>query len=286
MSYFKLLRINQWYKNLVIFLPLIFAEELFNIDALILSSIGFFVLCFVSSSAYIINDIVDRNKDRAHPEKRFRSIASGKIGIFKASLTSIILLFIALIIANQLNSRFFYASAGIYIIMFVYSFWLKNEAFADILTIAVNFVLRAVAGALVINVKISPWLILCTFFLSLFLSIGKRKSDLLLLKDKAIEHKEVFKYYDDKILNLLLITSNVTLIISYSLYSFLSNYQLLIISLPFAAYVIFRYTYFIQKGDIIARQPGKAIMDKKLVLGIFLWLFSALVIVYQTKIFL
>ncbi|MEK6816348.1 MAG: UbiA prenyltransferase family protein, partial [Nanoarchaeota archaeon] len=177
-KYLSLIRISQWYKNLLIFLPLIFAGQMYNIESLLITFFGFASLCLISSASYIINDIIDRKKDQAHPEKRYRMIASGRIKPSAGFIISILLLATGIGIASNLTKNFLYASAALFLLTMLYTLYLKREPFADIITIAVNFVIRAVAGALAINVRISPWLILCTFFLSLLISIGKRKADL------------------------------------------------------------------------------------------------------------
>jgi 4-hydroxybenzoate polyprenyltransferase len=280
MPYVKLMRIYQWYKNLVVFLPLIFAGQLFNKSALILTIIAFFVLCFISSAGYIINDIADKTRDLIHPEKRKRPIASGKIKLSTAILIKSVLLITALVIAKNIDKTFLYIIVTIFLIMQVYTFLLKNEAFADIITISTLFVLRAVAGAVAIKVRISPWLILCTFFLSLLIITAKRRADLRLLGQNAANHKEVFKYYSLKILNAILLISIVSLVMAYSLYSFLSIYALLILTLPFALYVMLRYLYLIYEKESIARNPEKIIYDKKLIIGIFIWFIIVIFIIY------
>ncbi|MFH1229802.1 MAG: UbiA family prenyltransferase [Candidatus Aenigmatarchaeota archaeon] len=279
-KYLSLIRVSQWYKNLLIFLPLIFAAQMYNLESLLITSFGFVSLCLISSASYIINDIIDRKKDQAHPEKSYRMIASGRIKPSTGFIISLFLLAAGIGIASALPESFLYASAALFLLTMLYTLYLKREPFADIIAIAVNFVIRAVAGALAINVRISPWLILCTFFLSLLISIGKRKADLAILKNKAIHHKEVYRHYDDGVTNSMMITATVALIMSYSLYSFLSIYEMLILSLPFALYVIFRYSYLVHAEHLIARRPEKFYKDSRLAIGIFLWMISVFLIIY------
>lgn len=279
-KYLSLIRISQWYKNLLIFLPLIFAAKMYNLESLLITSFGFVSLCLVSSTGYIINDIIDRKRDRVHPEKRYRMIASGRIKQSTGFMISVFLLAAGIGIASTLPENFLYASAALFLLTMLYTLYLKREPFADIIAIAVNFVIRAAAGALAINVRISPWLILCTFFLSLLISVGKRKADMAILKDQAIHHKEVYKSYDDSMTDSLMMTATVALIMSYSLYSFLSIYGMLILSLPFALYVIFRYTYLVHNESRIARQPERFYTDSRLAIGILLWMALVLLIIY------
>jgi 4-hydroxybenzoate polyprenyltransferase len=276
----SLLRVKQWYKNFLVFLAIFFVGEIFQLNTLLLSTIGFIVLCLNSSAGYIINDIIDLKKDRNHPEKRKRAIASGKVKPLTAGIISSLLLTSALIISLLLNKNFFYIVLTLFLLTQVYSFFLKKILFADILTIAVLFVLRAISGALLINVNISPWLILCPFFLSLFLSVGKRHSDLLLLKEEASRTRKVLKEYDNGITNYLMIISTALLMMSYALYCFMSNHQNLLFTLPFALYVVFRYFYLINVGSIIARHPEKVFKDKEMIIGILLWALLTFLILY------
>jgi 4-hydroxybenzoate polyprenyltransferase len=279
-EYIKLIRYRQWYKNLVIFLPIIFVGQLFNVDFLFKSFIGLIALCLVSSANYVINDIFDREKDKQHPEKKDRPIALGSVKTWEGVILAIILLISSLWISYKLNFTFFIITLVLFVITFLYSVKLKQEAFVDILIISVNFVLRAVAGGFVLNLSISPWLILCPFFLSLFISIGKREADIILLKENAVAHKVTAKYYTKPLVNALVAISTSSLIISYSLYSFLSNFKGLLLTLPFALYTIFRYLYLIYSGSEIARHPEVFYKDKRLLVGILIWVVSVGLVIY------
>lgn len=169
-DYVKLLRPQQWYKNLLVFLPVIFVGKALEMPLLWVSFLAFVSLCLCSSFNYIVNDIVDRKKDRAHPEKRTRPIAAGKVPIWTAVIIALVLLALGLRLAYVLDVWFFYAAVTLVVLTQIYSFYLKHIAFADILTVAFNFVLRAGAGALVLKAAISPWLVLCTFFSRSFCS--------------------------------------------------------------------------------------------------------------------
>jgi 4-hydroxybenzoate polyprenyltransferase len=276
----SLMRVRQWYKNLLIFLAIFFSSNISNYEHLYLTMIGFFALSFVSSANYIINDLIDIKKDQLHPEKKFRPLAAGKIRKSVAIILAILLLILALFIAYNLNVQFM----GIVVLMFVitqiYTFYLKKIVFADILTIAILFVIRALSGAVLIDVQISPWLVLCPFFLSLFLSVGKRHSDILLMKEKSAKTRKVLKDYTQKLTESLMTISTTLLIISYALYSFLSEHQNLLYTLPFALFVIFRYYQLISNGSVIARHPEKVIKDKAIIIGILLWVIITAVMIY------
>ncbi|MAF37077.1 hypothetical protein CL622_08240 [archaeon] len=279
-KYLSLIRIYQWYKNLVIFLPLFFLGDFFNVTGIILTVLGFICLCLVSSSNYIFNDILDRHKDRLHPEKKTRPIASGEVGVFKGFILAMILLVISLWLAFGLSIYFFLTVASLFSLTTIYSLVLKNEPFIDILLIGVNFVLRAIGGTFILDATISPWLIICTFFLSLFLSVSKRRADLMYLGEKAAEHKPVLKFYNKSITNSLLSVITTTLIISYTLYSFSDKIPYAIITLPVAMYAIFRFLQLSYSGSKIARRPHLVIHDVRLVLAIIVWVLLLGVLIY------
>ncbi len=283
-EYIRLIRVRQWYKNWVIFLALFFVGQFFSLTDLALTIAGFFALALVSSANYIINDIIDRDKDRNHPEKKNRPLASGRVSVGHALWLSIILLMLGGIIAWNLQPSFFIILMLLFTLSQGYNVMLKNIVFADILTIATLFVLRAVAGAVLLQVKVSPWLILCPFFLSLFLSVGKRHADVKLLEEKAEQTRKVLKDYNEGITSALMIISTTLLIISYALYSFLSDHKNLLFTLPFALFVIFRYFSFVYSGSVVARHPEKIFFDRPIMVGVLLWGLMTFVILYFPQI--
>ena len=278
--FISLMRPHQYYKNLLIFLPLIFAKHLLLINDLLKTTIGFLLLCLLSSSYYIINDIVDYKKDKNHPEKKLRPLASGKISKSEALITSIFLILIVLFFSYRISTLFFYALITLLSLALMYNFWLKNEVFADIIILSTNFVIRAISGAFIINVKVSPWLILCTFFLALFLASGKREANIALLNEKSKLYKKVLLKYNKNLTRTLMIISTTSLIISYSLYSFLSDFKNLIITLPISLYTIFYYFYLIENGSPVARNPELVFKEKRILTAIIIWMLLVLLCVY------
>ena len=209
-------------------------------------------------------------------------MAAGTISLpFALGMALILFLGSFFLSYNYLNLTFLFFALGLFILTQLYSFLLKNILFADILTIAILFVLRAISGAFVINVKISPWLILCPFFLSLFLSVGKRHSDLLLLQNNAAQTRKVLQEYSLNLTGSLMNIFTTLLIVSYALYSFLSEHNYLLLTLPFALFVIFRYYYLIISNSPIARHPEKIFADKQMLCGIFLWLIITAYLIYK-----
>jgi len=276
----NLLRVRQWYKNLLVFLPIFFSGYLFDVHLLVLTVLGFLTLCLISSGGYIFNDLIDYKRDQLNPEKANRPIAAGKISRFLAILIFAILSLCTLIIAFFLDYYFLILVILILILGLVYTLWLKKILFADILTISTLFVIRAISGAFIINVKISPWLVLCPFFLSLFLSVGKRHSEIKFLKEKANMARSVLKDYTLELTSSLMIISTTLLIISYALYSFLSEHNYLLITLPFALFVVFRFFYFISNNFDIARHPERIIKDRQILIGILCWIATLTFLIY------
>lgn len=285
LDYIKLLRPQQWYKNLVVFLPIIFVGEFFKFNLLLDTLIGFFALCFVSSTNYIINDMIDRKKDRLHPEKQSRPLASGSVSIIEAIFLAATLFVASVLISLSFSPAFTWSIFALLITTMLYSLIFKHEAFADILFIGVNFVIRAVSGTFIINVSISPWLVLCTFFLALFLAVGKRGSDLVLLGEDAAQSRQSLAHYTKEGVNALMILTTALLIVSYSLYSFLSDKKGLLLTLPFALYVIFRYFSLVYSGSEIARKTELVFKDPKLLIGGFLWALAAFLVLYFKALF-
>ncbi len=280
LDWVNLLRVRQWYKNLVVFLAIFFVGHLLNLYELWMAFLGFVSLCLVSSANYIVNDLVDLKKDRLHPEKKKRPLAAARIGRGWAVVVAMVLFSISIRLALSLHQDFFYSVLGLLVITQVYTFYLKRIIFADILTISTLFVVRAISGAHVIQVKISPWLVLCPFFLSLFLSIGKRHADLLLLKEKAVATREVLRDYNHGLTNSLMIISTTLLTISYALYCFLSKHQNLLYTLPFALFVIFRFFFLVNRGSEIARHAERVFWDRQMTIGILLWVVITGLLIY------
>jgi len=251
----RLLRPRQWYKNIVIFIALFFTGQFFLLYELKLTILGFISLCLISSANYVINDIIDKKVDRKHPEKINRPIASSKIRVWLAVIIALFLTIISIYLAYLLSINFMLVVTSIFLITLAYSFWLKNEPFIDIILISINFVLRAVSGAFIINVEISPWLIICAFFLSQFMGLGKR----------------IFRFYSKQMLDGLIMSVMAVLIISYTFYTFLKSESNLIFTLPIVIYGIFRYYYLINTGSSIPRHPEKIFLDLRLMLSVLLW---------------
>lgn len=266
----NLARPHQWYKNLVIFIPLIFSLHLFSPDAFLRVSLGFLSLCFVSSAYYIVNDLFDAKKDAAHPEKRHRPLAAGKISFLTAGVIALFFLGGALLISSSLHYYFFLSTIFLFLNTVLYTILLKKEFFLDAIAIACNFVIKSLSGVFLFleNVQLSPWITVCIFSLALFLVFGKRRAD-------VVPHPE----YKKEVTDALLLICATILLLSFVLYAII-NVQKLIITFPIAFYVLARYLSFIFAGSPIARSPEKAFTDVRILLGILLWIVTVVFVLY------
>ncbi|MGM5482223.1 MAG: UbiA family prenyltransferase [Nanobdellota archaeon] len=277
-DYLRLMRPSQWYKNLVIFIAIFFTGQIFQSQSLLLTALGFISLCMVSSSNYIINDVVDRFEDKLHPKKKKRPIASGKVGISKALILSFILLITATIIAIFLNKMFALCIITLFLLTQIYSLGLKKEPVIDILIIGINFVIRAMSGAFIINAKISPWLIVCTFFLALLLASNKRSGEISLLKDKAKRKKQLQNYIG--ISEQLVTINTAILVIAYSLYSFTKHPPSFMLTLPFFLYGVIYFLVKSKKNPEVAINPELSFLDIRMLITAILMSITLLVVLY------
>lgn len=273
--YIRLLRVQQWYKNLVIFLAIFFTNNILDFALLTKTALGFLALCFVSSSYYILNDIKDADEDRTHPEKKKRPIASGEVKEGTAMLVGLGMLLISLALSYMLKPVFIAFTLGLFVSSTLYTFYLKNFAIIDIHVIALNFLIRAVSGAVLISVPASAWLISTVFFMALFLGVAKRRAELRLLGKDAVKHKGVYKVYNEQLLNMMVIVITTALLFTYSLYTFMVHGEHMMLTIPFATFMIFRYLYFISIDDIAARRTEYLFKDKQMVIAFLLWVLTS-----------
>ncbi|HLC61386.1 MAG TPA: UbiA prenyltransferase family protein [Candidatus Nanoarchaeia archaeon] len=275
----KVMRPEQWYKNLLVFLAVFFSFNLFNFNKLALSFFGFIILIILSSANYAVNDITDRKNDLQDVSKKSRLIASRKVPVRNAAIFSIILFSAGLYLSYLISLKFFLLMLLFVVLSTAYSFYLKKEIFADILLISVNFAIRAAAGAVIINVYISPWLILCPFFLSLFLSVGKRRVELADLGKKAAMHRNTLAQYTQEMTTALMIITTTILIIAYTFYTLTVDHELMF-TVPVVLYALFRYFQFVYSNSKIARNPELALTDRRFAAALILWTAITFAVLY------
>ena len=276
------MRPHQWYKNLVLFVSIIFSLNIRNLQMWSIAILAFFVFCLISGGEYIINDIIDREKDRNHPKKQKRPIASGMLKLNHALLFAIILIIGGLIASYFINIQFMILSISYILLILLYSLILKHIIIVDMLVISIGFVIRAIAGGVAINVFVSPWLIVCTFLVALFLAIAKRRHELVLLGDEGKNHRKILSEYSTMVLDQMMSIATAALIISYSMYTFLSNNYYMMLTIPFAIYGIFRYLLLVHLSNF----GGEAEMlfkDRGMQICIALWGVTAIGVLYIGK---
>lgn len=280
-GYIKLVRPKQWIKNLFVFAALIFARHVFELQYLQKVSLAFLYFCLISACVYTLNDLVDAKKDRLHPKKKTRPIASGLIKMGEAAL------FLAVLLPFTLTASFMLdLYLGIVILLYfvnntLYSFKVKHMVILDVMSIAVGFLLRVIGGAMVIKVYISPWILLCTLLLSLFLGFSKRRNELVVLEGNADSHRKILEEYSLEFIDNMLSIVTASTVMAYSLYTFSSNdnYNMML-TIPFVLYGIFRYQYIILKKKEGGSPEETVLSDIPLTINILLWVISSIVILY------
>ncbi|MEC0310346.1 decaprenyl-phosphate phosphoribosyltransferase [Paenibacillus lautus] len=282
MLLFRQLRPKQWTKNLLIFAAPLFSFEGVNPGVFFDTLIGFFLLSFVSGCVYIVNDYADREADRNHPVKKYRPMASGALPPKLAIVFGALLLIASLAVSYLLNPLFTVLLVLYFAMNVAYSFRLKHVVIIDIMIIAAGFVLRAIAGGLVIHVPFTPWFLLCTMLLSLFLAIGKRRHELHLLQHDKGSHRKVLDQYSFDLLDQMSSIVTTATIISYSLFTFTSGRTVhLMWTIPFVIYGMFRYLYLIhieKKGGA----PDRVLLeDTHILVTVILYVISVIgILVY------
>lgn len=271
------MRPQQWYKNLLVFAALVFSKNMFNLELLKLTILGFIAFCLASSGQYILNDILDKEKDRKHPKKCKRPIASGKISIKVAVTYSIMIFSVSLATSYLLNFWFLLAVLSYLLLNSTYSILLKNFVLLDVLTISAGFVIRAISGCFLINVLISPWLVLCTSFLAIFLALSKRRHELVFLNEEAKDHRKVLGLYSKEVVEHMVSTAASMAIISYSLYTFSENIEMML-TIPLVLYGMFRYLLLIHTKNF--GETELFFKDKGLFFSIVLWILMVIILLY------
>jgi 4-hydroxybenzoate polyprenyltransferase len=285
---FKTMRPRQWTKNAVVFAALVFDEKLFRIDPLLKTTAAFAIFCLLSSIVYLINDLVDIEKDRQHPTKRNRPLASGRLSRQAAIVAACLLFLVSIPTSFALEPAFGVIASAYLLVMFAYSFWLKNMVIVDVLTLAAGFDLRVAGGVAVVHVeRFSPWLYICMTLLALFLGISKRRHELLLLEGNANNHRAILSEYSPKFLDEMTAVVTSTTVIAYSLYTFtapnMPSNHLMMLTIPFVLYGIFRYLYLVHQKNLGGSPEELLLKDKPLLVGIFLWGLAVIIFLYGSK---
>ena len=281
------LRPDQWTKNLIVFAGLIFGQRLLEPSLVATSMAAFVVFCGLSSAMYLINDVVDRAEDRRHPAKSRRPIAAGTVSPEAALIGAAGLGGTALGVAFWLGRPFGLVALAFVGLLVLYNQLLKHMVILDVFTIAAGFVLRAVAGVVVVAVPISQWLLVCTMLLALFLGLAKRRHELELLGDEAAGHRRAFAEYSPRLLDQLISIVAAATVVSYALYTVEPvtvekfGTDLLTLTVPFPVYGVFRYLYLIHRRDGGGSPAGLLLRDRPLLACVMLWATAIVLIIYR-----
>jgi 4-hydroxybenzoate polyprenyltransferase len=281
------LRPDQWTKNLIVFAALIFAVRLFDTAALALATAAFLIFCALSGAVYLINDVSDREADRQHPLKRMRPVASGALAASTALVWSAVLIVAGLAAAFALRRSFGIAAASYVALVVLYSRALKHVVILDVMAIAIGFVLRAVAGGLVIGVPISDWLLVCTILGAMFLGLAKRRHELTLLADGATGHRRILEEYDPYLLDQMISVVAAATLVAYIIYCASPETaekfgtQWLVLTTPFPIYGIFRYLYLVHRKHGGGSPSDLLLRDRPLLSCVALWGVAVVLIIYR-----
>jgi len=279
------LRPRQWTKNLVIFAGLIFDGQVTHLVPFSRVLAATFLFCLVSGITYTINDLLDLEADRRHPQKCSRPLASGRLTIPQAVVWVAVLAAVALTGGYLLSPRLALIFLGYTILILAYSLWLKKVMILDVLVIAMGFVLRVLAGLSVIKVAyFSPWLFVLTTLLAMYLGFGKRLAELRLLESDAANHRKTLGRYSVPLLTQYIIVSLSAILITYTLYTFSARpdqpAHAMMLTIPFVIYGIFRYLYLIQ-SDLRTASPEEVLLrDRPMQIAIILWGLAVMLILY------
>jgi 4-hydroxybenzoate polyprenyltransferase len=281
------LRPHQWTKNLVVLAALAFSKHLFDGEPVVRAGLAFLVFCILSGAVYLVNDLRDLEQDRLHPRKSTRPLASGALPVPVARAAAVVLLVAGLAGAVALGAGFAVAAVAYVLLNVAYSYGLKNVVILDVLAISLGFVLRAVAGALAIDVEFSTWLLVCTILLALFLSLAKRRHELVSLEGTASEHRSILAEYSPYLLDQMISVVTASCLTAYAFYTMapetVEKYQTerLALTIPFVLYGILRYLYLVHRREGGGSPTDVLLTDRPLLVAVALWALAVVVIVYS-----
>jgi len=281
------MRPAHWAKNVFVLAPLVFAQRLTDGEAVRNGLTAFAAFCLASSAVYVFNDIRDRAEDRLHPMKRLRPVAVGDVSVFSATVLGSVLAIVSLALATSLGWPFFTVLAIYLVLNQLYSAGLKHTVILDVMIVSLGFVLRVLAGGAAVHVQVSAWLLLCTFFIALFLAFSKRRHELILLAEDASGQRPVLSHYSPAFLDQMINVVTASTVVAYAMYAIspetVEKFQTqhLIYTIPMVLFGIFRYLYLIYQKHT-NRNPTEAILrDPPFLINLLIWALATLWIVYR-----
>jgi 4-hydroxybenzoate polyprenyltransferase len=288
LKYIKLVRVPQWIKNFFVFVPLLFSQHIFDRTYFLPVLSAFLMFCLISSIVYIFNDIVDIEADRAHPTKKDRPLPSGLISIQSAVITLIIFAALVGLFLPALNAKFRIFLLSYFLLNIFYTFYFKHIVLLDIFSIAAGFMLRVMAGAFVISVEVSSWLILTTMFISLFLGVMKRRSELILINDDPNKNtRKVLASYSLNFTDQMATIAAAGVIICYALYTVsertikIFNTDNMIYTTPFVVFGIFRYMFLVYMNKKGENTVEIMLTDIPMIINVILYIIAIILIIYR-----
>lgn len=286
-SLFLALRPAQWTKNLIVFAALIFGQRLLDGDAVVRATVAFLAFCALSGVVYVANDVVDREADRQHPQKRHRPIAAGHLTVGLALGAAAVLLVGGLGASAWLGVPFLVHALAYVALQVAYSLGLKRQVILDVLSIALGFVIRASAGGAAIGVPVSQWLLVCTILLALFLALAKRRHEITLLGDEATRHRSILGEYTPYLVDQMIAVVAASTLMGYAVYTVSTETAerfgtpWLGLTMPFPLYGIFRYLYLVHRRSQGGSPTELLLADRPLLLCVALWGATIVALIYH-----
>ena len=281
------LRPEQWTKNLLLFAGVTFGGRLRDPDAVFTATAAFLIFCALSGAMYILNDVWDRDADRGHPLKQMRPVASGALPVRTALGAAVVIAAAAFAAALMISVAFAAIAVAYAVLLFLYSFTLKHIVIIDVLAIAAGFVLRAIAGAVAVEVPTREWLLTCTTLLALFLALSKRRHELLLLGDHASDHRRSLGDYSPYLLDQMISVVTASTVIAYAVFAISPETaqrlgtSRLGLTIPFVLYGIFRYLYLVHQKRGGASPAAMLAADPPLLACVALWAATVVLLMYS-----
>jgi len=283
---FASLRPHQWTKNLLVLAPLGLSKHLFEPVPLLRALSAFGLFCLLSGVVYLVNDVADVERDRLHPRKRLRPIASGALSSSAALVAAAALGVASLVASLRLGWSFAVTAAAYLLLNLLYSFALKNMVIVDAISVSLGFVLRAVGGAIAIGVDFSDWLLICTILLALFLTLCKRRHEITSLNESAAEHRRILSEYSPYLLDQMISVVTASCLTAYAVYTtapetvakFKTTH--LSLTIPFVLYGIFRYLYLVHRKEQGGSPSEILLADRPLLVAVALWALTIVAIIY------
>jgi 4-hydroxybenzoate polyprenyltransferase len=279
------MRPKQWFKNVFVFAPLVFDEKLLMLPYLARTAAGFVLLCLMSGTVYVINDLADIEQDRNHPRKQHRPLAAGQLGMGTARIAAVVIPAVALPLGFLLDVGLGAILTGYLVVQMAYSLWLKDFVIIDVMVVASGFLLRVAAGVPLVEAeRFSPWLYVCMTLLALLIGFGKRRHELVLLEENASGHRQALADYNLSLLDHIISVVTASTLLAYALYTFsapnLPRNQTMMLTIPFVLYGIFRYLYLMHVRGLGGAPEEIVLSDRALQIAILLWGLSVVVVLY------